>query len=242
MFHHKAKDHSTTSGLQAMATKISTDIVQKQVMTDAMSQQMNAMTGPSKSRQVNREEKIMTEEEMDHLLDLDDDNFSSNYREDRMQVLKHEALKSSNKVIRGEYIELFESEFIDITTKKELVVVHFYHKDFKNCRLMDIHLREIAKTHGETVFARIDSEKAPFFVVKLQIQTLPTLLMFKNGVVQDRVIGFEEVAENLDFDTILLTRRLCKSKCVVAKNRIEAGQVNIKKDDDEDDDLDDMDF
>lgn len=103
---------------------------------------------------------------------------------------------------------------------------------------MDTHLQEIAKSHGETIFARLDSEKAPFFVVKLAIQTLPTLIMFKDGVVQDRLIGFEEVADTLDFDTILLTRRLVKSKCVVAKNRIEAGKINIRKDDDDEDDMD----
>ena len=50
------------------------------------------------------------------------------------------------------------------------------------------------------------------------------------------MIGFEEVAETLDFDTVLLTRRLVKSKCVIAKNRIEAGKINIKKDDDDEDD------
>ena len=104
---------------------------------------------------------------------------------------------------------------------------------------MDTHLREIAKSHGETIFARIDSEKAPFFVVKLAIKTLPTVLMFKDGVVQDRIIGFEEVAESLDFDTQMLTRRLVKSHCVKAKNRIEAGKINIRKDDDDiDDDMD----
>ena len=42
-----------------------------------------------------------------------------------MDNLKHEALKSSNKVVRGEYIELLESEFIDITIKNQYCVIHF---------------------------------------------------------------------------------------------------------------------
>jgi len=107
---------------------------------------------------------------------------------------------------------------------------------------MDGHLQIVSKTHGETIFGRIDSAKSPFFVEKLAIQTLPTVLLFKDGVVVDRLIGFEGVTDSpeLEFDTVCLTRRLCRSKVVFPKNRVEEGKMQIKKndDDDEDDDLD----
>lgn len=38
-----------------------------------------------------------------------------------------------------------EKEFMDITTSEKYVVGHFYHKDFRRCKIMDTHL-EVKKT------------------------------------------------------------------------------------------------
>ena len=45
----------------------------------------------------------------------------------------------------------------------------------------------------EAKIMTIDAEKSPFFVSKLSIQTLPTIVCFIDGVACDRVIGFEEL-------------------------------------------------
>ena len=50
-------------------------------------------------------------------------------------------------------------------------------------------------------FARMDAEKAPFFVEKLKIIMLPTIVLFKDGVAVDRVVGFEELGGHDDFTT-----------------------------------------
>ena len=59
-------------------------------------------------------------------------------------------------------------------------------------------------------------QDAPFFTVKLQIKTLPCLLLFSNGVAVDRVVGFDELGARDDFPTASLERRLLKSG-VIAK-------------------------
>lgn len=33
-----------------------------------------------------------------------------------------------------------EKEFMDITTSEKYVIGHFYHKDFRRCKIMDTHL------------------------------------------------------------------------------------------------------
>jgi thiol-disulfide isomerase/thioredoxin len=71
------------------------------------------------------------------------------------------------------------------------VVVHFFHKEFQRCTVMDHHLKLVAVRHVECKFLRIDAEKAPFFVQKLQIKTLPTVLVAQNGKVVDRLVGFD---------------------------------------------------
>lgn len=69
----------------------------------------------------------------------------------------------------GQYREITEQEFLPNVTGSKLVICHFYHKDFERCKIVDMHLRNIAKRHTEARFVYLDAEKAPFFVQKLQI-------------------------------------------------------------------------
>lgn len=56
---------------------------------------------------------------------------------------------------------------------------------------MDHHLKMIALQHVECKFVRINAAKAPFFVTKLQVKVLPTLLVFHHGKAVDRLTGFD---------------------------------------------------
>ena len=60
-----------------------------------------------------------------------------------------------------------EDEFLPLVTKNDDCVIHFCHKDFERCKIIDHHMNIIAKMHGETKMASLDVEKAPFFVQKL---------------------------------------------------------------------------
>lgn len=56
-----------------------------------------------------------------------------------------------------------------------------------------MHLRKIAINHGETKFVKLNAQKAPFFIQKLGIKVLPTLCCFINGVLKDKIVGFDEL-------------------------------------------------
>ena len=64
----------------------------------------------------------------------------------------------------GTYTEIIEEEFLPLVTKSTFVIVHFYHKDFERCKIVDMHLRKIAHIHTEARFCTLDAEKAPFFI------------------------------------------------------------------------------
>ncbi len=68
-------------------------------------------------------------------------------------------------------------------------------------------------------------EKAPFFIKKLQIQVIPTMICFIEGIAVDRVVGFEELGNKDDFPTLALTRRLIKSGVIMPLNKAEKGQI-----------------
>jgi thioredoxin-like negative regulator of GroEL len=135
----------------------------------------------------------------------------------------------------GHYTEILEEEFLPVVTKTNFVICHFFHKDFERCKIFDHHLSLIAKTHMEAKFVSMNAERCPFFIAKLQVQVLPTIICFMDGISVDRIVGFEELGSKDEFPTLLLARRLIKSGCLRAMNKKEKGEIKIKRRGDRDD-------
>ncbi|XP_038987058.1 thioredoxin domain-containing protein PLP3A-like [Phoenix dactylifera] len=74
-------------------------------------------------------------------------------------------------------------------------------------------------------------QNAPFFVTKLAVKTLPCIILFKNGVAFDRLIGFQDLGSKDDF-TMSALENLLKRKGIIDERK---GGDN---DEDADDDTD----
>lgn len=151
--------------------------------------------------------------------DLLDDPELNHLHEQRLAELKSEREKRQQMSHKGhgEVTDISEGEFLDVVTKTELVACHFFHKDFERCKIMDKHLKILAPKYFATRFCKINAPDTPFFVAKLQVQMLPCVIMFVNGVAVDRVVGFDELGKKDDFDTDVLERRM-KSAGVLKQN------------------------
>ena len=108
----------------------------------------------------------------------------------------------------GAYTEVVESEFLDSVIKSRYVVVHFYHDEFARCKAVDKHLSLVALSLIGIRFVKLNSQKCPFFVNKLQVKVLPTILYFVNGKTVHRLVGFEELGGNQDFKVSALVASL----------------------------------
>jgi len=131
----------------------------------------------------------------------DDDSILQGLRAQRMKEMKmahKEEIENLSKG-HGTYREITEEEFLPTVTKTTYCIVHFYHKDFERCKIVDMHLANIVKTHTEALIVKIDAEKSPFFIAKLQVQVLPTIISFIDGVAVDHIVGFEELGGQDDF-------------------------------------------
>jgi Thioredoxin len=122
----------------------------------------------------------------------------------------------------GEYTEVTQDEFLPKVTASKQVVCHFFHKDFQRCKILDHHLRILARTHPETKFISINSEKSPFFIERLAIKTLPTLLLFRDGINFERILGFEGISNKDSFPTSSLAKRLLKSNMITPISKEES--------------------
>mmetsp|Transcript_16734 Transcript_16734/g.21741 ORF Transcript_16734/g.21741 Transcript_16734/m.21741 type:complete len:343 (-) Transcript_16734:133-1161(-) len=121
-------------------------------------------------------------------------------RDERLQMLrlKQMELVENKAKGHGQYRMIHQDNFLPECTGSKFVAVHFFHKEFQRCAIMDYHLERIAPKFLSCKFVKIDAEKAPFFVSKLQVRTLPTLIVFEDGKAIKRLTGFEGLNMGVD--------------------------------------------
>jgi len=135
-------------------------------------------------------------------------------RERRLEELKAEMtkVKDMRENEHGRLTEIVdEKEVIKTSAKESRCIVHFYHRDFRRCAIMDKHLEILAPRYFRTRFIKVFVENVPWLVEKLQIKMLPCLICFVGGVSKDRVVGFEELGNDDGFQTGTLELRLMQS-------------------------------
>ena len=144
-------------------------------------------------------------------MEKDDDHFTDRMREERMLQLKREQLAKKSPTF-GSYETINEEKKLMLmTTTTKTMVIHFAHKNFKRCRIMDQHMEILARKYPTTRFVRVYVENVPFLVDRMDIKVLPCVVSFIDGVGVDRLIGFEGVAEGDQFASAELEARLSLS-------------------------------
>lgn len=166
------------------------------------------------------EEKTNTQKQQQ--ADAEDDNDLDDLhalRERRIAALKRGMDVTAELKARGhgEYQEIDQDGFLPTVTSTKHVICHFYHREFERCKIMDQHLSDIAKAHLESRFVKINAEKCPFFVTKLNIKVLPSVILFKDGIAVDRIVGFDELGETDEFSTQSLEKRLGTAQMIRVK-------------------------
>ena len=118
-------------------------------------------------------------------------------REKRRQALMAKITKKKEELAKGhsDYREITQDAFLNEVTGSDKVMVLFFHKDFEKCQIMDKHLQALCPVHSEIKMLKINAEKAPFFVQKLSVQILPTIVFFREGKTNPmtRLVGFGDL-------------------------------------------------
>ncbi|KAK9367103.1 thioredoxin-like protein [Lipomyces kononenkoae] len=142
------------------------------------------------------------------------------FREKRMQELHSQmvAAKRYHDLGHGVLTEVTsEKEVLEITTSTKYTVVHFFHRGFKRCEIMDTRLKALTAKHMETRFIAVDVDNATFLVVRLGIQVLPCVMCFIDGKEVLRLVGFETLGNSDHFTAGMLEFQLQKSGVIQRK-------------------------
>jgi hypothetical protein len=146
-----------------------------------------------------REERL--DDETKRLDNLKEDDLEE-IRRKRLEKMKSDVVVAQKlrAIGHGEYVDLAdEKEFFDVSKKSKWVICHFYRTSTWRCQIFDKHFAELAQTHLETRFVKINIEKSPYLAEKLRIVMLPTVMLIKEGKTEHSIIGFDELGGQDDF-------------------------------------------
>lgn len=163
-------------------------------------------------------EKVFDKVERGNVAGLEEDDEDDELMElRRMRMQRMKVMQEKNAEYRskqhGEYREISQDDFFNIVVREkggsDRVCVHFFHKDFETCKVMDRRLSELSQSMLAVKFVKIDAERSPFLVERLHVTTLPCCLLFLNDVCVDRILGYEGcTSEDGTLDAELLHERI----------------------------------
>jgi len=197
-----------SKGPQSNFTKMSKQFAQEQVIQQAV---MDYAAEKEAEEQLRREH-LQAQEitatksskvDSDDEWDFEDDEISNKLMEQRFSELRGEAEEAQSWKMKGhgKLSEIAEEEFLTTVTKSQYSIVHFYHREFPRSKIVDHHLEILAPKYLATKFVKLDAEKAPFFVTRLQVQMMPCVCMFTDGVMCGRIDGFDLLGGCDEFPT-----------------------------------------
>jgi len=198
-------------------------IAHSQAMLAAIRDYQKEQLSKDKAKGGNREIALDVNE-------LFDDAELQKLHEERIAKLKAEKEKRQEMSRRGHgsLEEITEGEFLETVTKADMVVCHFFHRDFERCKIMDKHLEILARRYFTTRFVKLSAPDAPFFTVKLGIKMLPCTIFFKHGVVVGQVLGFDGLGGVDDFQTSALEDRMHEAEVVAHPEMTEEEKQEAK--------------
>lgn len=180
-------------------------------------------------------------EDSDDILELledqDDNEAIAKYRAQRTQQLAQEfsRVKDAIRVTESQSRQVgaiteyhTEGELIaDVTSgdSDQCSLVHFYEPQFQKCALMSERLAQVASKHLNLQVMQIKGTNAPFLVTKLKIKVLPCVVIYRNGVECDRLVGFEKLGGGADGFSFLQLEEYLYSRDMIRHTTITGSSV-----------------
>uniref|UniRef100_A0A914YAP0 Thioredoxin domain-containing protein n=1 Tax=Panagrolaimus superbus TaxID=310955 RepID=A0A914YAP0_9BILA len=115
--------------------------------------------------------------EIERLDNLDDDDLEEIKRR-RVAEMKANARKKQDQEAagHGKVTELSdERDFFDAGKKSDKLVCHFFDPMNRRCEAVDWCLEKLSPAHYGTKFVKLNTEKVPFLIKRLNIRTIPNI-------------------------------------------------------------------
>ena len=122
---------------------------------------------------------------------MEQDEELKRIREKKLRELMKKASETKEKKLASnKRIELTDAKFREMIQNHPLVVVDCWAPWCAPCRMVAPILEELAREYaGRISFGKLNVDENQSVALEHQIMSIPTLLVFKNGKLVDRIIG-----------------------------------------------------
>ena len=97
----------------------------------------------------------------------------------------------------GKIIHLKANEFDALIADNKRVLVDFWANWCGPCRMLAPVLEEVAKEDDGIVIAKVNVDEEAEFASRFSILSIPTLIYFKDGLQEQRLVGLRDKSEIL---------------------------------------------
>lgn len=90
---------------------------------------------------------------------------------------------------------LTKENFKEIVADNEVVIIDFWATWCGPCRMLGPVLEEFSKENENIIIGKVDVDEQPDLANEFQVMSIPTLVVFKNGVIYRKNVGYIDKEE-----------------------------------------------
>lgn len=124
--------------------------------------------------------------------DDNDDEIARINRRKYEELLQRRLKKENPPVVPASTkpVQLTDASFSSTVSRNPLMVVDFWAPWCGPCRMVAPVMEELARDYaGRVAFGKLNVDENPMTASQFQVQSIPTILIFKNGQAIDGVLG-----------------------------------------------------
>lgn len=86
-------------------------------------------------------------------------------------------------------------ENFDKVINNKKVIVDFFTTWCGPCKMLSMVLEQLSNEYSDIIFVKVDVDECHALAKKFGIMSVPTLILFENGILKDSKIGYQNIEE-----------------------------------------------
>ncbi len=95
-------------------------------------------------------------------------------------------------------LHIDKNRFEELKASEKTIVLDFYAEWCGPCKMIAPFIEEIALENPDITVAKVDVDKATDLAIEFGIQSIPTIVVFKDGKVSSKAIGYRSKEQLLE--------------------------------------------
>lgn len=96
-------------------------------------------------------------------------------------------------------VKIIKSNEFNEVLKNEIVLVDFFANWCGPCKMLSPIIEQVSNEITDVTFVKVDVDESPDLASMFGIMSIPTLLLFKNGELKNKTMGFMSKSDLIDF-------------------------------------------